>query len=100
IVSNEYYCTWIKWSETGDQIMIGNWDTLIDRLLDMNFSATKRKSIMEILYGYQFKLESDGRCPIPDDVGRAWSILRHEKFLRGCPDLLRDIKRAPPQRQR
>ncbi|KAJ2823158.1 hypothetical protein GGI24_003744 [Coemansia furcata] len=55
----------------------------------------KRESIMKNFYSYQFKLESDGRTRIPDDNGNEWSILQHEKFLRGRPDLLRDIKRAP-----
>ncbi|KAJ2795228.1 hypothetical protein H4S07_006541, partial [Coemansia furcata] len=95
IASDDNNSPWIKWSEAGDQIMIGSWDNLIDKLLEMNFSTTKRESIMKNFYGYRFKLDSDGRTRIPDDNGNEWSILHHEKFLRGRPELLRDIKRAP-----
>ncbi|KAJ2826854.1 hypothetical protein FBU31_003330, partial [Coemansia sp. 'formosensis'] len=101
IASNEDYCTWIKWSEDGERLLIGSWEFLIDTLIDLGFGATERASVMKNFYAYGFKLESDGRGPIPDDDGRVWTILHHNNFQRGRPELLRDIKRAPaPPRRR
>ncbi|KAJ2056454.1 hypothetical protein GGI17_006177 [Coemansia sp. S146] len=100
IVSNEGYRSWVKWNEEGNQLYIGNWDFFIDTLVDLGFSATGRTSVMRNFYSYGFKLESDGRCRVPDENDVTWSILYHDKFLRDQPELLKDIKRvAPPRKQ-
>ncbi|KAJ2859777.1 hypothetical protein GGH94_005918 [Coemansia aciculifera] len=100
IVSNEGYRSWVKWNEEGNQLYIGNWDFFIDTLVDLGFSATGRTSVMRNFYSYGFKLDSDGRCRVPDENGVTWSILYHDKFLRDQPELLKDIKRvAPPRKQ-
>ncbi|KAJ2859775.1 hypothetical protein GGH94_005916 [Coemansia aciculifera] len=100
IVSNEDYQYWIKWNDDGNQLYIGNWDFFVDTLVDLGFSAAGQTSVMKNFHGYGFKLESDGRCRVPDENGIVWAILYHDKFLRDQPELLKDIKRvAPPRKQ-
>ncbi|KAJ2757114.1 hypothetical protein GGI19_000266 [Coemansia pectinata] len=94
IVSNDAYRSWVKWNDDGNQLYIGNWDFFIDTLVGLGFSATGRTSVMKNFHGYGFKLESDGRCCVPDENGIVWTILYHEKFLRDQPELLKDIKRV------
>ncbi|KAJ2060855.1 hypothetical protein GGI17_003473 [Coemansia sp. S146] len=99
IVNNEDYQHWVKWNDEGDQLHIGNWDFFVDTLIDMGFGATGRTSVMKNFHGYGFKLESDGRCRVPDENGIVWTILYHERFLRDQPELLKDIKRVATLRR-
>ncbi|KAJ2686700.1 hypothetical protein IWW39_003448 [Coemansia spiralis] len=101
IVSNEENWAWIKWNEAGDKLLIRSWDFLINTLIDLGFGATERTSVMKNFYSYGFRLESDSRSRVPDENGFEWCVLKHDLFVRGRPDLLKDIKRTnPPRRQR
>ncbi|KAJ2101249.1 hypothetical protein GGI09_001857 [Coemansia sp. S100] len=99
IVNNKEYSSWIKWSDNGDQLLIGDWDFFVNTLVDMGFSMSGRTSAMRNFYSYGFKLDSDGRHRIPDENGVVWTVLQHDKFIRDEPELLKDIIRTAPPRK-
>ncbi|KAJ2103914.1 hypothetical protein GGI09_000407 [Coemansia sp. S100] len=99
IVNNNDHSSWVKWSDNGDQLLIGNWDFFVDTLVDMGFSMSGRTSAMRNFYSHGFKLMSDGRHRIPDENGVVWTILQHDKFIRDEPELLKDIIRTAPPRK-
>ncbi|KAJ2337129.1 hypothetical protein GGI00_000429, partial [Coemansia sp. RSA 2681] len=94
-VENRANWSWIRWNPTGDEVMISDWDILIDSLTDLGFGCTKRESVMKNFYGYAFRLTSDARNRIPSDDGIQWSSLQHDQFRRGRPDLLKLLTRVP-----
>ncbi|KAJ2106776.1 hypothetical protein GGI16_001796 [Coemansia sp. S142-1] len=93
------YSSWVKWSDDGDQLLIGNWEFFVDTLVDMGFSMSGRTSAMRNFYSHGFKLKSDGRHRIPDENGVVWTVLQHDKFIRDEPGLLKDIIRTAPPRK-
>ncbi|KAJ2059942.1 hypothetical protein GGI03_000832 [Coemansia sp. RSA 2337] len=99
IVNNNDYSSWVKWSDNGDQLLIGNWEFFVDILVDMGFSMSGRTSAMRNFYSHGFKLKSDGRHRIPDKNGVVWTVLQHDKFIRDKPELLKEIIRTVSPRK-
>ncbi|KAJ2012621.1 hypothetical protein GGI14_005750, partial [Coemansia sp. S680] len=99
IVNNNDYSSWVKWSDNGDQLLIGNWEFFVDILVDMGFSMSGRTSAMRNFYSHGFKLKSDGRHRIPDENGVVWTVLQHDKFIRDKPELLKEIIRTVSPRK-
>ncbi|KAJ2910544.1 hypothetical protein GGI21_000759, partial [Coemansia aciculifera] len=84
---------WIRWNQSGDKLMISDWNALINALTDLGFGCTSRESVMKNFYHYGFESAVDGRKRIAGDDGVEWSILSHTDFRRGHFDLLAGFTR-------
>ncbi|KAJ2466934.1 hypothetical protein GGI02_004207 [Coemansia sp. RSA 2322] len=94
IADNSDNWSWIRWSESGEELEIGDWDLFIMSLNSLGFTASKRESVMKNFYGYGFELLTDARRRIPSGDGQEWSVLKQDSFKRNRPDLLKGVYRT------
>lgn len=81
------------WSDTGDTFLVKDEKRFQAELLPRFFKHNNFRSFVRQLNFYGFrKLRTDGALIAPRP--KHWCEFRHEKFLRGRPDLLVQIKRA------